>query len=430
MVRSETAGSLVAQSTATPESTPTPTPTPVPGSEAASRLVSEWLPVTGSVEEKLAVSAGLLVIVLLVSWVVVPWSLERLHRACERRLTTDRVDAQLERIEAALPFAVTTYYLVRIAQTILVGAAVLVLFVVWGLADVTVTTLAVLRELWPQIVKVIQSILLVGGAYVGVGLIEGFVDRIAQQSGQLDEHQGEIVFRVLQVVLLTSAGLVALTIWGVEPSGLLVGAGFLGIVVGMAARQTLGQLLAGFVLMFSKPFEVGHWIEVDGQEGVVTDITIVNTRLENFDGEYVVMPNDVISNSTIVNRTRKGRLRVRLEVGVDYAVDPERAEEVAKEAITDLEEVMSVPRPQVVPTGFGDSAIDLELRFWIDKPSARRRWRARAAALRSVYAAFEAADIKIPYPQRELSGRAETGGFRVAREATPEEETPSKPAED
>ncbi|MEF8831845.1 MAG: mechanosensitive ion channel family protein, partial [Halobacteriales archaeon] len=185
-------------------------------------------------------------------------------------------------------------------------------------------------------------------------------------------------------------------------------------VVGIAARQTLGSVLAGFVLMFSKPFEVGDWIEVDGREGIVPDITIVNTRMESFDGGYVVIPNDVVETSTVLNRTRKGRLRIRLEVGVDSSVEPGRAEEVAMVAINEVDDVMPVPRPQVVPTGFADSAIVLELRFWIDKPSARRKWRAKAAVLRSVYAAFEEVGIKIPYPQRELSGRQETGGFQVA----------------
>jgi len=63
----------------------------------------------------------------------------------------------------------------------------------------------------------------------------------------------------------------------------------------------------------------------------------------------------------------------------------------------------------------------LGVRFWIDKPSARRHWKARTAAINAIKRAFEAEDIKIPYPQRELSGRAETGGFQIAdeSEATP-----------
>ncbi len=86
----------------------------------------------------------------------------------------------------------------------------------------------------------------------------------------------------------------------------------------MAARQTLGSLLAGFMLMFARPFEIGDWVEIEEKEGIVTDISIVNTRIQTFDGEYVMIPNDTVGGSTIVNRSRKGRLRLEVDVGIDY----------------------------------------------------------------------------------------------------------------
>ena len=92
---------------------------------------------------------------------------------------------------------------------------------------------------------------------------------------------------------------------------------------------------------------------------------------------------------------------------------------MAKEATKDLDEIMKVPTPKVVLKEFGDSAVTLGLRVWIDKPSARRQWRARTAVIQSVKAAFEREDIKIPFPQRELAGREESGGFRLAGESVP-----------
>ena len=193
--------------------------------------------------------------------------------------------------------------------------------------------------------------------------------------------------------------------------------GFLGIVVGLAARQTLGSLIAGFVLMFSRPFTIGDWVEIGDDEGIVTDITIVNTRLENFDGETVVIPNDRVSNQPITNRSERGHLRIRMDVGVDYATDPDHAVEVAQSAIDEVTHVTDAPPPQVLPKSFGDSAVVLELRFWIDQPMPPKKWRAISGVVGSVKAAFDDAGIKIPFPQRELSGRAETGGFRLNEES-------------
>lgn len=240
------------------------------------------------------------------------------------------------------------------------------------------------------------------------------VDNIVSRRDAFDEHEVEITYRVVQITLWVAAISVVLGLWNVDLTGVLVGAGFLGIVVGMAARQTLGAVLAGFVLMFARPFEIGDWVQIGDNEGIVTDISIVNTRVQTFDGEFVMVPNDIVSGQEVVNRSRKGRLRIEVEVGVDYDTDVPMAKELAGEAMDDLDAILSVPTPQVVVKQFGDSAIVLGCRFWIDKPSARRKWRARTAVVEAVKAHFDEAGVKIPFPQRELTGREETGGFRHA----------------
>jgi small-conductance mechanosensitive channel len=158
-------------------------------------------------------------------------------------------------------------------------------------------------------------------------------------------------------------------------------------------------------------------VEIDDEEGIVTDISIVNTRIQTFAGEYVMIPNDIVSGEKIINKSRKGRLRIEVEVGVDYEADVERAADLAQETMKELDEVLTVPTPKVVLKEFGDSAVTLVLRCWIDKPSARRQWRARTAVIESVKSAFDREGVKIPFPQRELTGRRESGGFRVAGEA-------------
>jgi small conductance mechanosensitive channel len=394
-------------------------------------LVLQTLPQTvpglDTTETRAAATVALLAVTAFVAGVVVPGAARRIRD----RLMASRLET-LVRSDAEYGVGLRLVHAVRVVQVVVVLSLATALLVVWGQTGWAVAVVTAVGLSLPALGQVGLTAAVAVGAVVALRYLESVTDSLAEEAGPLDRHQGEVIFRVSQVALIIAAGGAALTVWDLNPQGLLVGAGFLGIVVGMAARQTLGSMIAGFVMMFSRPFEVGDWVAIGDEEGIVTDITIVNTRMENFDGEYVVLPNDAVSNSTIVNRTRKGRLRVRLEVGVDYTVDPERAEAVASEALQSVDEILTVPRPQVVPTGFGDSAINLELRFWIDKPSARRRWRSRAAVLRAVYAAFEREGVKIPYPQRELSGRQEQGGFRVQErpaEAT-DPEHPADPAPD
>jgi small-conductance mechanosensitive channel len=225
----------------------------------------------------------------------------------------------------------------------------------------------------------------------------------------MDRTRREALHHVVQIAVYVLAGAVVLTLAGIPPSNLIVGAGAAGIVVGLAARQTLGAVFAGFVLLLSRPFDIGDWVVIDEVEGIVTDVSLFNTRLRTWDDEQVVVPNDEVTTTEIVNRSREGRLRITLDVGVDYDADVERAAEVAREAMTDLDPLMDDPAPHVVVKRFGDSAVVLELRFWISNPSARRRWVAQTAVIEAVKGAFDGEDVKIPFPQRELSGRGEEG---------------------
>lgn len=370
----------------------------------------------GSTGARVTFSVLLVVVAIAIGFVAAPYTVERIANSIRRWLEAREIDAQVEAAEEQLDelgVSFPTVAVVRILQTGIIIGAGLALLLLWGLAGAAATVVAFLALTIPYLLRVTVTVGLLVGAYVGTDVLESRLESYAANSARLNRHQEGIVFRVLQVVLFVAVALAALSLWKVNLGGLLVGAGFLGIVVGMAARQTLGALIAGFVLMFSRPFELGDWVQIGENEGIVTNITVINTRLRNFDDETVVIPNDQVSNSTVINRTDRDRLRIRVDVGIDYDANIDVAAALAADAIEDLDRILSVPKPQAVPTAFGDSAVILELRYWIEKPSSRRRWQTRAAVIRAVKDAFDDAGIKIPFPQRELTGRQETGGLRV-----------------
>ena len=288
--------------------------------------------------------------------------------------------------------------------TVLSSLGVVALIGVWGLFDPLASAYRELK-LGSLGGEIVLSTVLLGAAYSFTSFIGRVIEELAGTRAQISDHQREIVYRLTQVTLYTIVGLTVVTLFTDNIGSLLVGAGFLGIVVGMAARQTLSAVIAGFVLMFSKPFEIGDWVEVGDNEGIVTRITIVNTCLQTFDGEYVMIPNDEVSSQPILNRTRKGRLRIEVEVGVDYSVRPNRAAKIAVAAVDDLSTVSTAASPQAVIKGFGDSAVLLGVRAWVDDPSARKMWRARTAVVDAVHEAFDREGIEIPFPQRTVSRR-------------------------
>lgn len=364
--------------------------------------IRQALASTATTEARLGVTAALLVALGAFALLVAPWVVDRAHRLVERWVfERESVPVAADDVRWYVPARAVVGAL-QLGAVLVVGSALLVL---WGYGNVTVLIATALVSTLPTLIRATLTLLLIAAAVVGTDVLESWLTALAEGSPHFNEHQQRIVFRVLQVTLLIAAGLAILTVWNLSLGGLLVGAGFLGIVVGMAARQTLGSLIAGFVLMFSRPFEIGDWVEIGDREGIVTGITVVNTRIRTFDGEHVMLPNDEVSSRSIVNRTRQGRLRLEVEVGVDYDADPSDAADVAHGAVEGLDEILSVPRPRVVVKRFGDSAVVLGVRVWIDNPSARRKWRARTAVVEAVHGAFSDEGIAIPFPQRELSAR-------------------------
>ncbi|WP_280535703.1 mechanosensitive ion channel family protein [Halopenitus sp. POP-27] len=286
------------------------------------------------------------------------------------------------------------------------AAGVLTVVGLWGLGDQLVAAYGSL-ELAEQVPNIVLAVIVLGGAYALTDFFGQIIREVVSTGKTVSTHQKQIIYRLTQLAVYSLAGLIVIGLFTDNLGNLLVGAGFLGIVVGMAARQTLGSVLAGIVLMFSRPFEIGDWIEFEENEGTVTEITVFHTRIQTFDGEYVTIPNDRIANNPIIDRSRKGRLRIEVEVGIDYDDDPDHAADVAQEAMADLDDVRTAPRPKVVAKRFGDSSVVLGARFWIDQPSARKRWRTQTAVISALHDAFRKEGITIPFPQRTHGARSE-----------------------
>jgi len=362
-------------------------------------------------EARVGATVVLTLSALLTAIVLAPRTVKTVHRSVTYLVfNSDRMPIDPPETDWQLPLSA----IVRTLQfTVLIGV-VLATLIIWGFVDLALRMVATIAAWIPAVIRTLITVAVLGGTLVGIDMLETAVEQYADESDALNQHQQGIVFRVLQVSVLIAAGVVALSIWGISLGNLLVGAGFLGIVIGTAARSTLGSLIAGFVLMFSRPFEIGDWVAINDDEGIVTDITIINTRIRNPSGEEVVIPNDNVANATVTNRTSLERPRLSVDVGVDYEADVERAEEVIQSVLEeDIQHVLGNPNPQVIPKSLGDSAITLECRFWIDHPSAAKRAMTTAAVVRNVKTALDEADIKIPYPQRELLGREEAGGFQL-----------------
>jgi small-conductance mechanosensitive channel len=176
-------------------------------------------------------------------------------------------------------------------------------------------------------------------------------------------------FRRLTVVVFTVFGLLlALNLIGLRSvsASLLAGGGISAVVLGFAFREIGENFLAGLLLAFNRPFEVGHLIESGGFQGTVRGIALRHTHIRSADGRDIFIPSAQILKVPLVNFTKDGLRRFSLAVAIDYRDDPAAARELLLEKVRGTDGVLDRIEPAVVVTALGSRTVELEAFYWVD----------------------------------------------------------------
>jgi small-conductance mechanosensitive channel len=169
------------------------------------------------------------------------------------------------------------------------------------------------------------------------------------------------------------------------------------VVIGFALQDTLGNAFAGLAIQSERPFNVGHWIRVGDFEGRVTEVTWRATKLRTKSGNFVVVPNNIVSKEAITNYSEPSPIvRIDVEVGASYQASPGMVKSAIGEALANSSRVLKTPAPDVVLAAFDSSAINYRVRFWIE--DYERDEAARDEVRTNIYYAFARHGIEIPWP--------------------------------
>lgn len=201
--------------------------------------------------------------------------------------------------------------------------------------------------------------------------------------------------------------LIALSIIGIDLGGLLIAAGFTGLVIGLAAQQTLGNLFSGLALLLEGRLKVGDSVRIGSDGGVVESVGLMSTTVRLWSGEVLTVPNSSVMSSPVYNFSRSVARRVEATVGVSYRSDLEEAIKVIREALWNNELVLAEPEPMVFVDSFGESSVNLRVMFWVPSQAFLA---ARSSGLSSIKRALDSAGIEIPLPQRVVWLREGSSG--------------------
>ena len=228
----------------------------------------------------------------------------------------------------------------------------------------------------------------------------------------LDVTLSKFTAAAVKGIISGFAIIIALGKFGITIAPFIAALAAMAFGASFAIQAPLANYGAGLVIILTRPFVVGDTITVTGVSGVVDEITLGATTLTDEDGVKITIPNKHIVGEIIHNSQEK---RIVEEiVGISYDSDPEKAIQIIKEALNEFEDISKEPPPRVGIQKFGDSSIDIGLRYWI--PS-QKYFKTLYQVNLAVYKQLKARDIEIPFPQRDVHiiSRSQDGPSATSR---------------
>jgi small conductance mechanosensitive channel len=256
-----------------------------------------------------------------------------------------------------------------------------------------------LTEVVTWLPRLFAAVLLMAFFWVLFWVSRTALSRVLDRTG-FDHALIAMLLNVYRFTLMTFGVVMAAGQLGINVGAALAGLGVVGLTIGFAAKDTLSNIMAGFLIFWDKPFHVGDWISLGGSEGQVAEITMRTTRLRTRNNTWIIIPNEAVINQVLVNHSTNGQTRLEVPVGIAYKEEIGIARRAILGALESVDGVMRDPAPAVVVNSLGDSSVDLLVQVWIPDAEAEKRMFFRV--LETVKVALDKAEIEIPFPHVQL----------------------------
>lgn len=256
------------------------------------------------------------------------------------------------------------------------------------------------REIIDQVIHfgpklLVAIVIIVAGIYVG-----GWIGR-AGDSGlkkiNLELPVRQLLVRILRVFVLVLFTIMALQNLGVELLPVIAGLGVAGAGIALAMQGVLSNIVAGLTIIFTKPFRVGEYISIVGEEGIVENISIFSTVLSHTDQSKLVIPNRKIVGEILHNY---GSIRqLDILVGVAYNTDIDHALSIVNKVLRENPRTLKDKPPVITVSALGDSSISISIKPWVNVPDYIA---ANGEINKAIVESFRESEIIIPFPQHEV----------------------------
>ncbi len=227
-------------------------------------------------------------------------------------------------------------------------------------------------------------------------------DAIKRASRRLVHKDGdrtllEFLSQVVRWLILAVGLVVVLNRLGVQTASLLTVLGAASLAIGLALQGTLGNVAAGLMILFNKPYRIGDTVHIGEVKGTVHRLGLFATEINNADNIRVYVPNTKAFSNEIYNITTNAALKIEVLVGVAYDTDLNKALDILRDVTLKQPERLSTHEPVIGLTEFSSSAIIARIFLWVMPAHGIS---ARTSLMIDIKKAFDAAEIEIPYPHQ------------------------------
>ena len=252
------------------------------------------------------------------------------------------------------------------------------------------------------LLSIINFILLVALFFTFAVWISSSIERRMLESKTLNASLKVALTKLVKVVFITLAILIALDTAGIDLTALTVFGGALGVGLGFGLQRITSNFISGFILLFDKSIKPGDTISIGDKFGWVEELRARYIVVRDRDGVDTLIPNENLITTEVINWSYKDtNVRLKAPISISYRDDPERAMQLMVEAAYDTERVLSDPPPVARLMKFGDNGIELECRVWINDPQVGIN-NVRSDLNLNMWKKLKEADITIPFPQRDV----------------------------
>ncbi|SEA14897.1 mechanosensitive ion channel family protein [Microbulbifer marinus] len=257
-----------------------------------------------------------------------------------------------------------------------------------------------LDQYGPQLIGLAAKI----GAAIAILVVTWIAAGLARRAvGRLSSKLDATLIPVLSNIVVWGVYIVGLLVildrFGVNTTSLVALLGAAGIAVGLAMKDTLQNIAAGFILLGLRPFRVGDMIQFGDTMGTVVEVGLFTTQLDTVDGLRISAPNSNVWGQNLINYSRNATRRLEIIASIAYGDDIETGMAVLRRLVAEEPRILPEPEPAYAVRALADSSVNLHLRAWARNDEY---WDIYWGMMKKLKPALEAEGLTIPFPQREL----------------------------